>query len=597
MPSRGKTSEKDAGKTATPKLTFRQYVGFLDRYLKPQWIAAVLLAAFLISSNAAQIAIPQILRTFIDSAKAGAAVSALIRSGILFVSVAFLQQVISVAATYFGQKVAWTAANALRADVMNHCLSLDMSFYNDHTPGEMIERVDGDVSATGGLFAQFMIQLIGNALLALGILLVLFRENWILGLGLTVYVGLAFVLLNSIKNIAIVHWREMRAQSSEVFGFLEERFAGTEDIRSCSAKPFMLNRFFTLTRAWLKKQIKAAMMTNIIVNSSFILHAVGTSAALGLGVYLFRADVISLGTVYLILHYTNLINIPIQRITSEMEFFQRAMGSFSRILELTGEKSGIIGGKTASLPKGPLTVGFDSVSFAYKDEPVIRDVSFTLEKGKVLGLLGRTGSGKTTLARLLFRLYDPQQGEIKIGGTNVRDLDLAFLRQKISMVTQNVHLFRAAVRDNLTLFNRDIPDEAVLQAIEDLGLGRWFGSLSDGLDTVLSGESGLSAGEAQLLAFTRIFLRKEPGLIILDEASSRLDPVTEQLIESTVARLLSDSSAIIVAHRLKTVLRTDEIMILENGRICEYGDKTALMKDTSSRFHSLLQTGLEEVLA
>jgi ABC-type multidrug transport system fused ATPase/permease subunit len=164
------------------------------------------------------------------------------------------------------------------------------------------------------------------------------------------------------------------------------------------------------------------------------------------------------------------------------------------------------------------------------------------------------------------------------------------------MVTQNIQLFHATVRENLTFFDAAIPDERILEAVDDLGLGDWFKSLPNGLDTELeSGGGGLSAGEAQLLAFTRIFLR-DPGLVILDEATSRLDPATENLIERAVDKLVRDRSAIIVAHRLGTVEHADDILILENGRILEYGERARLAEDPSSRFYHLLETGLEEVL-
>jgi len=164
-------------------------------------------------------------------------------------------------------------------------------------------------------------------------------------------------------------------------------------------------------------------------------------------------------------------------------------------------------------------------------------------------------------------------------------------------VTQDVQLFQATVRDNLTFFDRSISDERILEVIDTLGLSEWFASLADGLDTELqSSGRGLSAGEGQLLAFTRVFLR-DPGLVILDEASSRLDPATERLIERAVDRLLRGRTAIIIAHRLGTVHRADEILILEEGRVVEYGDRVALAADETSRFYHLLQTGLQEVLA
>jgi ATP-binding cassette subfamily B protein len=230
-------------------------------------------------------------------------------------------------------------------------------------------------------------------------------------------------------------------------------------------------------------------------------------------------------------------------------------------------------------------------------------VSFSLGAGRVLGVLGRTGSGKTTLTRLLFRLYDVDAGAITLQGTDVRDVTLADVRQRVGMVTQDVQLFAATVRDNLTLFRQydlqrtPILDRDVLTAIALLGLDDWFARLPQGLDTPLAaGGQGLSAGEAQLLALTRVFLRK-PHLVILDEASSRLDPATEQLLEQAIDRLLRDRTSIIIAHRLATVQRADDILILENGRVRELGPRAALAADPASRFYSLLQTGLAEVLA
>jgi ATP-binding cassette subfamily B protein len=230
-------------------------------------------------------------------------------------------------------------------------------------------------------------------------------------------------------------------------------------------------------------------------------------------------------------------------------------------------------------------------------EMVLCNIEFNLKPGRILGLLGRTGSGKTTITRLLFRLYDPDEGCIRLGGVDLRDLHIQELRRSVGMVTQNIQLFHATVRENLTFFDESVPDERVIQAIRDLGLWDWYSSLPKGLDTELeSGGGGLSAGEAQLLAFTRIFLR-DPGLVILDEATSRLDPATEHLIELAVDKLIQNRTAIIVAHRLGTVERADDILIIEDGEICEFGERLQLASDPDSRFYHLLETGMEEVLA
>jgi ATP-binding cassette, subfamily B, bacterial len=198
---------------------------------------------------------------------------------------------------------------------------------------------------------------------------------------------------------------------------------------------------------------------------------------------------------------------------------------------------------------------------------------------------------------LLFRLYDVSHGTIRLNGIDVRNTPISELQKHIGMVTQDVQLFRATVRDNLTFFDKTISDERILQVVDELGLRDWYNTLPNGLDTELeSGGKGLSAGEAQLLAFTRVFL-KDPGLVILDEASSRLDPATEQRIERAVDKLLKNRTGIIVAHRLATVQRADQIMILDKGSVVEHGETKQLANRTDSRFAVLLRTGLQEVLA
>ena len=212
-------------------------------------------------------------------------------------------------------------------------------------------------------------------------------------------------------------------------------------------------------------------------------------------------------------------------------------------------------------------------------------------------MLGRTGSGKSTIARLMARLYEPQEGTVRLGGVATWDAHVTDFRERVGMVTQDVQLFRASVRDNLTFFDPNVPDEVLLDVIDRLELDEWLAGMPEGLDTdLVSGSGGLSAGQAQLLAFTRIFL-KDPGVVILDEASSRLDPATEMLIERAVDHLLADRTGIVIAHRLATVARADDILILDSGRVVEFGDRASLAADPESRFSALLASGMEEALA
>jgi len=296
---------------------------------------------------------------------------------------------------------------------------------------------------------------------------------------------------------------------------------------------------------------------------------------------------------------------PIETIRVQLQDLQLADAGVARVRELMEVRSRLEGG-TDIVPPGALAVEFRAVHFAYEDEQLagaspdgeraatFENLSFRLEAGHSLGLLGHTGSGKTTIARLLFRLYDAQRGEVRLGGVNLRNAKLEALRARVGIVTQDVQLFEASLRDNITFFNPSIPDEQLLAVLETLGLRPWLAHLPRGLDTIIPGSS-LSAGEAQLLALARVFI-KDPGLVILDEASSRLDPATEALLEQALGKLLEGRSAIIIAHRLATVERVDDILILEHGRIVEHGSREKLAADTHSRFAGLRRAGLGEVL-
>ena len=248
------------------------------------------------------------------------------------------------------------------------------------------------------------------------------------------------------------------------------------------------------------------------------------------------------------------------------------------------------------LPDGPLSVSFDNVSFSYGGDSVLKDISFELKPGAVLGLLGRTGSGKTTLTRLLFRLYDPGLGTVMVNGTDVRQTAVSDLRRRVGLVTQDVRLFHGSVRDNLSLFDTTVPDERLLEVVGLLGLADWYKGLPNGLDTMLQPEGGgLSSGQAQLLAFTRVFLGN-PGVVVLDEALSRIDPHTERTIQQAIDRLAEGRTLLIVAHRFATVDRMDEVMILDKGEIVEHGNRSELARNPSSRFCQLLKAGMEDVL-
>src|SRR5712692_369801 len=577
---------------------FGRYWRLLVTYLKPRWISVALLTILLMSNIALQLINPQVIRRFIDSAQAGSPLSVLLLAAGLFIAIAFIQRAVAFSSTYTAENLGWTATNALRADLALHCLRLDMSFHKTYTPGELIERIDSDVTTLANLFSQFVIQVLGNALLIAGVLLLLWREDWRAGIALTFYSILTFVILRLLQNVAVKQWASERQANAGFYSFLEEHLTGMEDIRAAGAEAYVTRLLFSFLRRLLETHRRARLVSNLTFFSTNFLYVIGYTVGLAMGAYLYLQHQITIGTAYLFVYYIGMLSTPLQTIKEQVEDLQKASASVERVEELFHTQSRLKEQALTTLPDNAPAVAFRSVTFSYDgQENVLHDISFHLQPGKVLGLLGRTGSGKTTIARLLFRLYDPAAGAIYLDGKELRTVALEDLRSHVGMVTQDVQLFHASIRDNLTFFNRRISDERIEQALKELHLWQWLQALPQGLDTQLgAGGHGLSAGEAQLLAFARVFL-KHPGLVILDEASSRLDPATEQLLERGIDRLLAERTAIVIAHRLQTVRRADDIMILDNGHIIEYGPRTILANDSNSHFYRLLQTGLEEVLA
>jgi ABC-type multidrug transport system, ATPase and permease components len=589
----------------------RNTLQLLWTYIRPQWRRTLLLAILLLASIGSQLYSPQIIRQFIDQATQQAPISSLVWLAVLFLIVAVCTQVLTLGATALSAQVAWQATNALRADLVSHCMRLDLSFHNARTPGELIERVDGDVGTLSDFFSKLVIQVIGSVLLLSGILLVLFFEDWRIGLALSIFTVIAAIALYLIREIAVPSNAANMQAHAMLFGLIEERIAGIDDLRANGGGWYVMRRFQEAMRNVLLKGRKALVLGGTIWFAVAVLFGTGIATALAVGTYLYLNGLITLGTVFLFVQYTQLLRIPLEQLSDQLKLLQQAIASIDRIREIFSYRSTVLDGASdQALPDGPLSVSFEQASFAYNDglvnpetgedgstRAVLSQLNFMLKPGEVVGLLGRTGSGKTTIMRLLLRLYDVTEGAIRLGGIDLRETTIGRLRSRIGVVTQDVQLFQASVRDNLTLFDPSISDERIMEVIEQLGLSDWLRSLPNGLDSELShGNGGLSAGEAQLLAFARVFLR-DPGLVILDEASSRLDPATERLIERAIDQLLKDRTAIIIAHRLGTVQRADSIMILDGGRIREHGPRQALLANPNSHFSHLMRTGMEEVLS
>jgi ABC-type multidrug transport system fused ATPase/permease subunit len=574
---------------ASPDLT--AYRTLLTTYLRPQGALLAWLAALLLSGIAVQVASPLLLGRFVDDALGGAAQDTLLILGGAFLLASIVQQGLLVGATYVGERVAWSATNALREDLTAQCLRLDAPFHERHTPGELIERVDGDVTSVASFFSQFVIQVLGNLLLLLGILVILCVYDLRIGALLTLFAGVAFVLMLKTRAIAVRFWVEFREVSARLFGFIEEHLNGLEDLRAAGAEAYALGTLGRHTSARLRAARIARILSGVAWSMPIVVSAIGTALIYGLTAWLVGAGALTIGAAFTLYFYVRLLFIPLNRISSQLEEFQRASAGIVRIQQVRAWRSALEDpAHPLPMPQGALSVEFERVVFAYRsDEPVLRDVSFRLAAGATLGLVGRTGSGKTTVTRLVARLWDVDSGCVRLGGVDVRQVWREELRARLGVVSQQPQLFRASVRDNLTLFDRSISEERMLRALDELRIGDWVRELPSGLDTLLGpGGRGLSAGEAQLLGLARALLH-DPGLVILDEPSSRLDPATQQLVSTAIGRLLAGRTGLIVAHHLETLDRIDAVLVLDDGRVAEFGPRDRLAADVTSHFSRLLR--------
>ncbi|WP_458126704.1 ABC transporter ATP-binding protein [Paenibacillus sp. Z3-2] len=578
--------------------TEKRSMSWLLRYLKPVKGRLTVLLIMLLTSTGLQLVNPQIIKRFIDTAASGGVLTNLIQLAGLFLVVAVINQLITVAVSYLGNDVAWRATNQLRGDLLKHCLRLDMRFHNVKTPGEMIERVDGDVTSISNFFAMFIVQVIGSFVLLAGILGFMFSVNVPIALVMTVFTLLSILFMVFIRNLGVDSSKNERAASASLFGLIEERIAGIEDVQANGHVPYVMNRFYRTMRTVFRKGRKAWLLRVIPWNTTVVLFALAVTAVLLLGVHYYMEGLISIGTLFLIYQYTQMLNDPIEMLGDQVQEFQKAKSGMLRSRELLSMQSVIEEGTEEQLPEGPLGLEFSQVHFSYnQDKPVLQDINFAIKPGERLGIIGRTGSGKSSLSRVLLRLYNLDRGTIRVGGKDITKLSLPALYRRVGMVTQDVQLFDGTLRDNLTLFNGDVSDYMIKETTDRLGLSQWIDSQPAGLDTYLTaGGASLSAGEAQLFALTRVFLT-EPSLVILDEPSSRLDAATEAMLQSAIDQLMKQSTGVIIAHRLATLEKVDRIMVLGDGKVLEFGAREELASNPASHYARLLITGREEELA
>lgn len=548
------------------------------------------LAVVVVGSSLLALVGPIILREIIDRAESGAALSTLGGLGVLFLLTSIASQGLALLVSYLATTDAWQTANALRLQLAGHVLGLDHEFHRSHSPGELIERIDGDVTSVSDFLAVVVVRVLAAVVLVVGVVAVVSTIEWWLGAGMALYAAAVALGIFVQRNHAVDESANEMSAGAALYGGIEERLAASEDLRSNGAGPYALARFVNDTGRYVAVALDRHRAFLRLWRNLQISIVGGTVLSLVVGALGVRAGVLSVGSAFLLFQYGRRLRAPMEDISHELELVQKANGAMVRVVRLLEISSAVPDEGDMSPPGGPLGIAFERVSFDYGDGvAVIDDVSLEIEAGRSVGVVGQTGSGKTTMSRLCLRLIDASAGEIRLGDIPIRQIPLDELRRRVALIPQTVDLMAGTVRDNVTLF-REATDAEVDEALGQVGLDRFRGSAMH--QYLGPNGSGLSAGEGQLLALARVWFRC-PDLIVLDEPTARVDPVTEERLEAAIATLFADRTVLVVAHRLSTLRHVDEIVVVDNGRVVEHGEREALTSDPTSHYHRLLTSGLE----
>lgn len=466
----------------------------------------------------------------------------------------------------------------IRIQVFNHIVNLRLKYFDNTAIGKLITRTISDLETISNIFSQGLIQIIGDLLQLVVILGVMFYTDWTLTLIVLIPMPLMIWATYIFKEAMKSAFIDVRTWVSNLNTFLQEHISGMAIIQYFSREEQETKKFDEINAKHRDANIRANWYFSIFFPVLEIIMAISTGLLVWYGSKQILGNTISPGVVVAFLMYINMIFRPIRELIDRFNTLQMGMVSAERIFDVLDTNEFTPNKGTLQPEKIAGAIAFDGVWFAYNEEKwVLKDVNFKVNPGETLALVGATGAGKSSTINILSRFYEIQKGSIRLDGIDIRDYDLHYLRQHISMVLQDVFLFSDSILNNITLHNPHIDFDTVVEASKKVGAYDFIMRLPGGFDyQVQERGATLSAGQAQLISFIRALVHN-PTILILDEATSSIDTETEQMIQQAIENMMSGRTAIVIAHRLSTIQKADKIIVFDNGEIKEIGSHSELL--------------------
>ena len=535
--------------------------------------------AYLVVITASQLVGPLVLQHIIDKNIPAKDVMGVFLSAGFYVVVAAAGAGVGYLQTMTLFQLGINIVTDVKARLFEHVLMLGLDYHENMPPGKLISRVESDTETLRQLFSDIMVNLLRNTMLFAGILVVLCLKN----LHIAAYVlmlvpflfGLTFFFVYYMKKM----WREMRARWAILTGYVTEYVQGIEVIQQFNYQPRARERLQEVNLGKYRIEVPTQFFEYGFWGVFMLGEIIAIIIVLTIGVRGVFAGTVTVGVLVLFIEYIRQMFFPIMQLSEQINFLQRSLVSVERVFSILETEPSVQDGPA---PASELVfdheIAFENVWFAYEGENfILRDVSFKISKGSKIALVGTSGGGKSTVVNLLLRFYDPQGGRITVDGRDIRDFPVREWRSRIGLVLQDIFLFPGSVADNLRVFDETIPMEHVRAISAVAHADSIIEKLPGGYEGELSERgANLSVGERQLLSFARA-LAYNPPLLVLDEATSSVDPYTERLVQEALDRVLAGRTAVIVAHRLSTILNADQILLIHEGQVAESGKHAELL--------------------